>query len=70
VSGKQEATCAAGRIGDPLTRLGLHHIDHRVGCINSVATPGVLICRRIEFVHPTGFYNSTPSHDAPGPDHG
>jgi len=25
-----------------------------VGCINSVATPGVLICRRIEFVHPTG----------------
>jgi hypothetical protein len=24
-----------------------------VGCINSVATPGVLICRRIEFVHPT-----------------
>jgi hypothetical protein len=26
-----------------------------VGCINSVATPDVLICRRIEFVHPTGF---------------
>jgi Tol biopolymer transport system component len=25
----------------------------RVGCINSVATPDVLICRRIEFVHPT-----------------
>ena len=25
-----------------------------MGCINSVATPGVLICRRIEFVHPTG----------------
>jgi hypothetical protein len=25
-----------------------------VGCINSVATPDVLICRRIEFVHPTG----------------
>jgi hypothetical protein len=24
-----------------------------VGCINSVATPDVLICRRIEFVHPT-----------------
>ena len=24
-----------------------------VGCINSVATPDVLICRSIEFVHPT-----------------
>ena len=41
-----------------------------VGCINSVATPDMLICRRIEFVHPTGSRTSTAARPKAASGHG
>jgi len=42
----------AAPVAPPRDRTARGGLDP-VGCVNSVATPDALICRRIEFVHPT-----------------